>query len=150
MPYIPPNVEDFKTRFPEFSDLDDVTAAALVTEAAAEVGPRWVEKDRIPATLYLAAHLATLHAVKTGRLNETSSEAGSAGDGSSVTGVVGEVKSIKEGDVTTEFFDSVRTSSGGSASGASASSAGQWEDARTYWDEYQKLLRRNFPPVVVV
>lgn len=53
-----PTVDDFRTRFPEFTE--DVASDAQVTQAIADaaltVDDTWLERDIEPALLHLAAH----------------------------------------------------------------------------------------------
>lgn len=57
MSYDLPTVEQFKTRFPIFSDEDDDRVQMLLNEASSSVDRSWNVNDYQPAIMYLAAHL---------------------------------------------------------------------------------------------
>lgn len=130
MAYTPPTLADFRTRFPVFASVPDPTVQAVLNEAIASVGETWVEKDRFPATLYLAAHLLA---------SEGFGGASAGGGGAAVTGAV---KRRKVGDVETEYSGIARAASG---TGALASYY-----LTIYGQRYVALLRMNFPAVMVV
>lgn len=123
------SVEEFKARFPEFAPVSATTIAMVLAEAVGQVGDSWIERDRKPAQLYLAAHLLAVE----GEPARTTTGAG--------MGTAGPVKRRKVGDVEVEFAGNGGGSSGGAASGYMLTSYGQ---------RYLHLLRMNFPPVAVV
>jgi hypothetical protein len=131
MVYTPPTAADLKARFPEFSAVSDTLIDLLLAEAGAQVGETWVERDRKPATLYLAAHLLTME----GEPGRTVSGANGA------TAATGPMKRRKVGDVETEF-------AGAGLGGSSGSAAGY--DQTIYGQHFARLLRMNFPGVAVV
>lgn len=132
MTWTPPTTEDFKKRFPLFADVDDSTLQVILDEAAAEVGVEWIERDRTPAILYLAAHLLA---------GEGFAGGGAGGGGGAA--ITGTVKRRKVGDVEIEFA--------GVAGNAGSSGWGAGKYSSTvYGQRYETFLRRNFPAVAVV
>ena len=131
MPYSPPSVSDFTTRFPAFASVAAPTLEAVLAEAIAQVGDSWIEGDRRAAQLYLTAHLLVMEG----------QPAASAGAALQVL-TQGQVKRFKVGDVETEFAGAA--GSGGSGGYVSA------YDSTEYGRRYLVLLRRSFPPVWVV
>ncbi|MEP9376201.1 DUF4054 domain-containing protein [Aquabacter sp. CN5-332] len=122
MAYTPPTVAELKARFPEFAARGDVLLGLVLDEAIAQVGETWIEADRKPATLYLAAHLLA------------SQGSGAGGD----VAISGPVKRDRVGDSETEF-----AGVGGAA--------GQGDYGSTaYGQRFATYLRRNFPAVAVV
>lgn len=126
--YVEPTAEDLKVRFPEFAPVSDTLVALILAEAIPMVGPSWIERDRRPAQLYLAAHLLAMEG-----------EPGRTTTGNGVA-VSGPVKRRKVGDVETEF-----TGAASSAGGSTPIYA-----QTLYGQRYLNLLRLNFPPVAVV
>lgn len=118
-------------RFPEFSDVPEPTISLILDEAIAQVGDTWVERDRTPAILYLAAHMLSRQGF--------GANGGGAGSG---TGATGALKRRKVGDVEVEFQGAANSGSGGGIS----SDYG----LTMYGQAYFRLLRRNFPAVAVV
>lgn len=135
MAYVEPEVEDLTARFPEFADVSEGVLEAILAEAVAQVGDTWLERDRRPAQLYLAAHMLAME-------GEPQRSAGIA-EGSTEW-LNGPVKRDKVGDVETEFA--------GFASGAGSGAAGMASDysLTRYGQMYLSLMRRNFPAVAVV
>lgn len=128
MAYVPPVAADLKARFPEFTPVSNTLIDLILAEATAQVGETWLERDRKPATLYLAAHLLAM---------EGEPERSQTGQGNAATGPV---RRSKVGDVETEFAGS----EAGAGDGASSySSTG-------YGRRFLDLMRRNFPAVAVV
>lgn len=130
MAYVPPTAADLKQRFPEFTAVSDTLVNLILAEASAQVGETWVERDRKPATLYLAAHLLAME-------GEPGRSAGSTSGG-----VTGPVKRRKVGDVETEFAGFGRTDTNGRTDTG--------YEMTTYGRQFLRLLRLNFPAVVVV
>lgn len=130
MVYVPPTAADLKARFPEFVPVSDTLVSLILDEAVAQVGDTWMERDRKPATLYLAAHMLAME-------GEPARSAGGTGVGTS-----GPVKRRKVGDVETEFA--------GVGSDGSFGSGVSGYGLTPYGQRYLDLLRRNFPAVAVV
>lgn len=129
MAYVPPTAADLKVRFPEFTAVSDTLLDLILAEAQAQVGETWYERDRNPATLYLAAHMLALEG-----------EPGRSAGGTS-GGVSGPVKRRKVGDVETEFAGF------GVSSGGASTDAGY--EMTAYGRQFLRLLRLNFPAVAV-
>lgn len=130
MAYVPPTASDLKARFPEFTAVPAATVDLILAEAANAVGETWLERDRKPATLYLAAHMLAME-------GEPGRSSGATG-----SGVTGPMKSRTVGDVRTEF-------AGFGASGGGALSDAGYE-MTAYGRQFLRLLRLNFPAVAVV
>lgn len=127
MDYTAPTAADLKARFPEFVAVSDTLVGLILAEAVPQVGETWVERDRNPATLYLAAHMLAMEG-EPGRSQ--------SGQGSAATGPV---RRRKVGDVETEFAGYGASEYGRSGYGASE-----------YGRRFAELMRRNFPAAVVV
>lgn len=130
MAWTPPTVEEFKTRFPEFATVANETVQAVLDEAVGDVGPSWIERDRTPGVLHLAAHLLAVSG---------SGGLGAGGGGAAVTGAI---KRRTVGDTTTEFT--------GISGGASTGGQLDYYRSTSYGVRYLSLMRRNFPAVAVV
>lgn len=130
MAYVPPTSADLKARFSEFAAVPDTLVNLILAEAQAQVGETWLERDRKPATLYLAAHLLAMEG-----------EPGRSAGGTS-GGVTGPMKRRKVGDVETEFAGF------GVSGGGAATDAGY--EMTAYGGQFLRLLRLNFPAVAVV
>lgn len=88
-------VDVLLARFPEFSGVNRTVLQMVLNEALAMTEDWCIDADRLPATLYLAAHLLTMEG-EPGR-----SAAAASGNVSTI--VSGPVKRRKVGDVETEF-----------------------------------------------
>ncbi|MCO5085149.1 MAG: DUF4054 domain-containing protein [Mesorhizobium sp.] len=130
MTYVPPTAADLKARFPEFTAVSNTLIDLILAEAIPQVGESWLERDRRPATLYLAAHLLAMEG-EPGRTLRGASGA---------TAGTGPVKRFKVGDVETEFAGNGTSAGGGASSFASTE----------YGLRFLDLMRRNFPAVAVV
>ena len=125
MAYVQPTATIFKARHPEFTAVPDALVNLVLAEAINDVGETWYERDRARAQMLLTAHKLTMEG-EPGRSN--------AGAGAVVNGTV---KRSKVGDVEVEFSDAVT----GMQSGFRASIYGQ---------QFESLMRKNFPPVAAV
>ena len=98
----------------------------------ADVGPTWLERDRTPGVLHLAAHLLAVsgHGV---------ASVGGAGAGPSDT----TIKRRKVGDVEVEYGTATHPASTGTGV-----LAGYYSTA--YGRRYVELMRKNFPAIAVV
>lgn len=130
MAYTAPTAADLKARFPEFAAVSDTLINLILEEASAQVGETWLERDRKPATLYLAAHLLTMEG-----------EPGRSATGQSGA-ATGPVRRRKVGDVEVEFAGAVSVSATGDTRSA--------YDLSAYGRQFMVLLRKNFPAVAVV
>jgi hypothetical protein len=127
----PPTVNDLRNRFSAFADYDDDLVEDILEEAIETVSAGdWIERDRVPAVLNLAAHNLTL--TGTGI---------SGGSGATPAGAV--LKAREVGDTRSEF-----EYSGGSPASGSTPLAGYY--ATDYGRKFLELARRSFPPVMVV
>lgn len=132
MTYVEPTAASFKQRFPGFASVSDAIVQSVLAEAIPQVGETWIERDRVPAILYLTAHMLIMEG----------QPAASAADAMN-TVTRGPVKRVKVGDVETEFTGGSSGAGGGSGIAASLSSS-------EYGRRYLELMRRNFPAVVAV
>lgn len=128
--YTEPTAADLKARFPEFASVADATLELILAEAIGQVGETWIERDRRPAQLYLAAHMLTME----GEPARTQTGAGGAGTGA--------IASRSVGDVSVTF--------GPRGSGVIASGATLGFSDTTYGQQFLRLLRLNFPPIAVI
>jgi hypothetical protein len=144
--YTPPNLADFRARFPGFSGFPDDTVEMVLDEAILECGPTWVNKDRFNATLYLTAHL--LWTQEQGVIDPgANGNGGGGGSSSTVTG--GQLKRRKVGDVEVEWsVASTSVSAGSGGIGGGSTTASYWQTP--YGRRYLELMRRSFPAVRVV
>ena len=127
MAEFPPTLADFRARFPEFANAGDPQVSAILSEASAEIGADWLEKDKATAALYLAAHMLA-------------GSGGLGGPGASGVAVSGPVRSRSVGDVSVTFAG-VEGSGYGSKSIYASTGYGQ---------RFLQLARRNFPAVAIV
>ncbi|WP_272789272.1 MULTISPECIES: DUF4054 domain-containing protein [unclassified Shinella] len=141
MPYVQPNAEIFKARFPEFAPVPNTLVNTVLAEAVDAVGDTWLERDRAKAQMYLAAHLLAMEG-EPGR-----SQGVAAGEGGGHFAVTGPVKRERVGDVEVEYAGASASSGGGSGSGSSLSAN---YGTTSYGRLYLEFLRKNFPPVAVV
>lgn len=130
------SAEQFKARFPEFSAVSDVLVSMVLEEAASNTS--WVEKDRIPAQLYLTAHLLALQ----GEPQRTAAGAGGAGQ----SGLTGPMKRRKVGDVEVEYAGSGSGQSGGSGMGVVDTAL----LSTPYGRQYIVIRNRNFSGIMAV
>lgn len=130
----PPTAAAFKERFPIFGKLTKEHIDGILIEALAYVDETWVEPDRDPALMYMAAHLL----VREGAL-----AAGQAGVVNTLTR--GPVTSVRVGDVSTTYGGEA---AGGSGSGGAGGEA--WLLSTEYGKRFARLRRRSFPAVFVV
>lgn len=125
MSYVQPTAIVFKARFPEFTVVADVLVNLVLDEAIVQVGETWLERDRARAQMLLAAHTLTME----GEPQRSTSGNGAAGSGLMVSRSVG--------DVSVTF-----------ANTSSASATGN--GGSHYGKEFDRLMRKNFPPVAAV
>lgn len=140
MAYSTPTATEFKTRYPEFSAVGDATVNAMIAEAELQVGSTWIEDDRRPAVMALAAHWMVLE----GEPTRTTS-GGSTGGGTSTS----EAATYTVGDVTTKIESGSGTTTSTTTSTGSVFT-GVAYTSTIYGQRYLQLLRRSFPAVVVV
>lgn len=125
--------DDLKRRYPVFKGEDADLIDALLDEARGSVNDTWIEADRKPALLALAAHLLFIDRYASGVVEL---------DGQNFA-VTGALESLKVGDTDVKFAHKFVTGEGQSAS---ANDYG----ATPYGQRYLSLFRRSFPPVMIV
>lgn len=130
MAFVPPTAADLKARFPEFAPVSDSLVNLILAEALPKVGETWIEADRRPAILYLAAHLLAMEG-----------EPGRSATGGGI-GATGPVKRRKVGDVEVEY------AGGGTSAGGGSDESGFL--LTHYGRRYRELMRRNFPAILAV
>lgn len=119
-----PTVDDIFTRFPTLEAEEDLVAAIL-PEAIAQVDERWRTQDQKIAIMYLVAHMVTVEA-----------NAGGGADGAGVS--VGNIASESLGPMSVSYKDS----------GSAAGSVSDYQST-VYGKQFQALLRKNFPGIIV-
>lgn len=124
MSYEAPDAAALKAKFPVFAAVEDAVIASAISEADSYVSTAWSEADYLPAYLLAAAHILTLDGHGSG------TEATIHKDG------LGGFKRFKSGPLELE-----RAAGAIDVSGLKATSFGE---------RYLRLLRRNFPAVLVV
>jgi hypothetical protein len=127
MPYVPPTSDDFLIRFPIFTGTNPALITQLLDEAGRVVDDTWIEADRKPATMYLAAHMLAL---------DNSAE----GDEVEIGAGAGEITATSFGGMSVSFADGV--SAGGVAQTGYSLTA--------YGRRFYALLRANRPGAMVV
>jgi hypothetical protein len=135
MAYIFPTVDDFRTKFPEFSELSDEAIQILLDDAGRAVDQTWTEGDYSNAILFLAAHYHELDLMAT-----TSSDATAEGVPAGQT-------------ITSEHIGPISVSYGKAGAGASSGSGGvntSTLDNTVYGQRYHDLLIKNIPAVLVI
>ena len=133
------DAQAFKARFPEFSDVSDITVDLALTEASIEVSENWMERDRQLGQNLLAAHRLTME-------NEPDRARALVNGGSPSNGQTGSVSSMKVGDVSLSYTGRVSTIGTQTGLGALAC-----EYQRTsYGQRYYELLCKNLPTLRAV
>lgn len=118
MAYTQPTAADLKLRFPDFAGVDDAVIEYWLTDACLTVTDAWIEADRAPAEMSLAAHNMALNGV---------------GAGSDMTGLAGAgVSSFRSASLSVSF----------DASTVAAATAGGYGATR-YGIAFRTYLRRN-------
>jgi hypothetical protein len=128
--YTEPTFEQFATRFPNFSDMDENQFSALLTEAKLQVDDSWLSQTNYTvAIMYLIAHLKTTDQSQEGE-----------------SGVVGGAGS---GGIASESFGGMSISYNNGASASDAAANSQWGSTE-YGRRFYNLLKRNKPAIVSV
>ncbi len=131
MAFVAPDIDDFLQRYPEFEDVDEDRIEQVLDFSISEVGPSWIEKDRVPAILALTA--ATLDEESTTDTAE------------SMTG------GVASGPITSETVGplSIRYQTGKqSAEAVTTTTQGSSDSA--YLALYKMLRKRSFPPIGII
>jgi hypothetical protein len=118
MAYTQPTAADLKLRFPDFAAVADDTVEYWLTDARLTVTDSWIEADRAPAEMTLAAHNMALNGLGAG-----GDMAGLAGAG---------VSSFRSASLSVSF----------DASAVAAATAGGYGTTR-YGIAFRTYLRRN-------
>lgn len=133
MAYTAPTVADFKRRYPEFARVATGRIAAVLAEAALEVGETWIEAHRAMATMCLAAHSLA----EGGALNSSSGMVSSVAPGT--------VIEQHAGDTGMKFAASASTQTSNASTNVSLGYS------RTpYGLRFLELRSRSFPAIGVV
>lgn len=136
MAYTTPTAADFKARFPEFTAVADALINLIIAEQEPQVGVTWIERDRVPALMFLVAHILTVQ----GEPQRTIA-------GGATGAVPGVVKRRKVGDVETEYQNANERL--GTGSGVNAVGAAGYE-LTNYGRMFKTYLRRNFVAIAAV
>ena len=126
MPVPVPDADTLKDRYPAFLSVENEHIDYALDEAARCVGETWIEADKQPAILALAAHILTVE-----------------GHGDGGGAAAGSVASHKVGDVAVTFHAFGETK-------IKAGAAGSEYMMTTYGRRWLQYLRRNAPFVMVV
>lgn len=131
-----PNVADLKTRFPEFTVVDDARVALFIADAARSVDDSWIETDQSPAIMFLACHYMSLEGEPS-----ASSGSGVGSDPSNTNFKDGRFLKYRQvGDTKNEWAESAAATAAGAMS-ATASEAGY--RATVYGARFLKLMKLN-------
>lgn len=120
MAYVIPTAADLKTRFPEFSTVDDAVVTARIEEATRMVDETWTEGDYTLAIELYAAHIMALEGLGTGP------------DSQNNTGQLANFQTIRSGQLTL-----TRGSYG------SGGDTGDWYCSTRYGSRFWRLLKQN-------
>lgn len=121
MAYTMPTAADLKTRFPEFSTVDDAVVTARIEEAARMVDETWTEGDYTLAIELYACHIMALGGLGTGR------------DSLNYSGQMSNFQTIRSGQLTLTR---------GSKTGG-AGDTGDWYALTSYGTRFWRLLKQN-------
>jgi hypothetical protein len=144
MAYTLPTAADLKNRFPEFSDIADLTIAPFLEAAQLWVDETWFERDYPYAIIYLAAHYLSLYQ-KALAAGATSGSTGGTG-GSEVQTYL---STIAFEDFKVSFGNAGRTTSTSSSSGSVSSSAALMAST-PYGALYTQIRQRNIVPMAIL
>lgn len=131
MAFVTPDIDDFFERYPEFEAVDEDRVDRVLEWAISEVGPTWIEKDRVPAILALTA--STLDEESTTDASE------------SISG------GVASGPITSETVGplSVKYQTGKqSADAVTRTAVGSSDSA--YMALFKMLRKRSFPPIGII
>ena len=130
MTFVPPDNTDFLNRYPEFSAASVAAVEGALSEALGVVDETWIERDRIPAILTLAAHNLALEGEPTRTLR-----------GSSFTPQQGVVSSESVDGISRSYDTSTLTTR------LSRSAGDSFYNQTRYGQKFLLLQKRNFPAV---
>jgi hypothetical protein len=131
MSYDIPTLDDFRTRFPIFTQHPDPQVQMIIDEAAATIDTSWREADYKIAIMYLTAHLLAVDSSQVG--DEVA--VGSAGSSSGV--------------VSSESFGGMSISYATNSALQVAASKSTWGETE-YGRRFYQLLIRNKPAIVSI
>jgi hypothetical protein len=149
MAWIPPTIDDFMTRFPEFAGYDTALVQMILDDTVMRIDRgNWVEMDKTPAALDLTAHRLATTPGAAPSFDEGGGSGGGSSGGSFATGAV---KKRKVGDVEVEFEtrSDYTSASGGGGGGANAGLLSDFY-LTPYGRHYLYIMKLNFPGVAVV
>lgn len=121
MAYVIPTASDLKTRFPEFSTVDDAVVTARIEEATRMVDESWTEGDYATAIMLYACHLMALEGLGTGP------------DSQANTGQMANFQTIRSGQLT--LTRGTKSYGGGDT--------GDWYASTRYGSRFWRLLKQN-------
>ena len=113
---------NMKLRFPEFADVPDAQIEFAIEEASRAIDTTWLEKDRLTAWMYLAAHYVMV-----------SLQRAASGTGQ-------EIASERFADFTLTYRESKLENPGDLDD----------YDSTAYGKRFVKLARLNHPPIMVI
>ena len=128
------DAQRFKGRFPEFSEVPDITVDLALIEANNEVGENWLERDRKLGQNLLAAHRLSME-------NEPERSRTLVSGGNINNGQTGTISSMRVGDVSLSYAGRNTISAAKSGLGALACEY----QKTSYGQRYYELLCKNLP-----
>lgn len=136
-----PSVDDFRERFPEFSEATDEAIEIAIDDAGDEIDEDvWMAKYYPKGVLFLAAHFLAVGATQA----ELVEDGGGTGSGGSASG---EIASESLGRFSVSYDTSTSTSS---KTSAGANSSGLLDLSITaYGQRYKDMLQRNNPRMLI-
>lgn len=149
MPYVVPTAADLKTRFPEFTNVDNQIVGTFISAAANEVDPvQWQEKYYAIAIIYLAAHFMWLYQQQL--LVQSQGTGGSGGGGGAGSDIQTFLSDMRWEDFEISFGSTSTGKSGSSSWLQSSWSASPLYGKTMYGQLFIELRRRNLPTVVLI
>lgn len=130
-----PSATDLKTRYPEFTNVDDGLVDMIIAEASPMVDDGWELSDQKPGILALAAHLLSMEGYP--------ARAALAAGAPVPLNAGREIISRTVGDVSTQYAQGASQSGGGSGL---LSSLG----LTIYGRRFSQLLKLNAPAIGLV
>ena len=149
LPCDPPTLEEFRARFPEFSDLTDAQVQFAIDDASCWADQSWIStycRDCTTAIAFLAAHFLALGLIASTLLPETV-----AGEDGGVVLPGGQVTSLSFENMSVGFAAPSSTSGSAGTTFGRASVGDPFDLGSTpYGQRYLSLLKVNQPAIMVV
>jgi hypothetical protein len=130
-----PSAIEFKTRYPEFTAVDDSLVTLMIAEGLSIVDDGWEINDQKPAIMAFTAHSLSMEGYPARASNNQLPLPAGAGR---------EVLMRKVGDVTTQYAQT------GSSAGSSSASLSGSLGLTVYGRRFFQLLKLNSPAIGLV